>query len=149
MKNKTIFSILFILTNLYCFSQISKENVFKKYVLNDSTSKNDAVLVLYNNGTFINFGIVCNDKDKEWYIWLTSGNYLSLPEKILLKSTLEVDKMNPVLQTIKNHYKYRKDHVLIASDYESQLETYKDLPLTFDKEKLVDSSKKIEYTIIK
>lgn len=142
---KIIFTIFLLIVSFWSFSQISKENVLKKYILRDSITKNDAVLVLYTNGTFINFGLVCNDQEKEWYIWLTSGNYLSLPYKILLKSTLEVDKMNPLLQSIKNHYKYRKDHVLIANDYEFQLETYKDYNLVLSNDKLTDNSKKIVY----
>lgn len=147
-KKMIIVSILFLLS-ICCHAQISKEGVVKKYQFKDTIGKNDAVLVLYADETFVNFGIVCNEQEKEWYVWLTSGNYLALPGKILLKSTLEINQMNPLLNNIKNYYKYRADHALIANGYEYQLETYKDLPMMVDNEKLKDLSKKIEYKEVK
>lgn len=149
MLLRQIYLFLLLVLNIFSFSQISKEEVFKKYTLIDSISKNDAILVLYKNGTFINFGLICNEKEKEWYIWLTSGNYLTLPDKFILNSTLEVDKMNPLLNNIKNHYKYRSDHALIVNGFEYQLETYKDLSLIMNNDKLKDFSKKIEYIGVK
>lgn len=127
-------------------AQISNERVLKKYVIKDTLEKKHAELILYENGTFLNFGLVNNKQERDWYIWFTYGNYLYLSGKLFLKSANETyDHDQKMLADIKHHYIYRPDYTFIKNYYEYVKEYYKDFPLTVSGENLIDETKEIIY----
>lgn len=129
-----------------CNAQINRTGIAKKYTIKDTTDEKHAELILYQNGTFLNFGLVNNKKEKDWYIWFTSGVYLSSSDKLLLKSSPDsYENDQKTLKNIKDYYIWHHDHAFISNYYEYIKESLKDYPLIYSSNLLVDTEKQIEY----
>jgi hypothetical protein len=138
-------AIIFIFFDINVYGQISNEGILKKYVIKDSTDLNDAVLILYKNGTFINFGLVNNKKEREWYLWFASGVYTMLPDKVILTSEPETNDYGKLVSSIKRYYILRPDHMLIETSYEQQRDSYVNYPLLTSKDGLYDAKREFMY----
>lgn len=147
ISRKIHITFLFIIYSALCINaQISNEGVLKKYIIKDTLEEKHAELILYTNGTFLNFGLVNNKQERDWYIWFTYGNYLSVSDKLILKSANETYDMDQkMLANIKHHYIYREDYTFIKNYYEYVKEYYKDFPLMVSGNTLVDDTKEIIY----
>jgi hypothetical protein len=141
-------SLTFILCttiHLCIQGQIDEVNVQKKYVIKDSLNRNDAVLILYTNGTFINFGLSKTETQKDLSIWYTVGSFLYYEDKVLFKSNPDEINSELILNKIKNYYNLHKDYYLIKNSHRYKREVYKDYPFTVKNNNLLDERKKIEY----
>jgi hypothetical protein len=140
--------LTFILcTNIHLsiHGQIDEVNVQKKYVTKDTSNKNDAVLILYNNGTFINFGLTKTEIQKDLSIWFTLGSFLYYEDKVLFKSNPDESNSELILDKIKKYYNLHKDYYLIKNSHKYKREVYKDYPFKVKNDNLIDERKKIEY----
>jgi hypothetical protein len=144
---KNLIILLFIIGYVISVNaQISNDGVFKKYIIKDTLESKHAVLILYSNGFFLNFGLADNKLEKGQHIWFTRGNYLIVPSKIFLRSiteTLETDEKT--LNSIKKYYDDCKDHAFVTTYHDYQKENYKDFSLQISDDCLIDELRKIIY----
>lgn len=144
-------SLTFILCTTIHLSvqgQIDEVNVQKKYVIKDTSNKNDAVLILYTNGTFINFGLTKTEIQKDLSIWFTVGSFLYYEDKVLFKSNPDESNSALILNKIKDYYNLHNNHYLIKNSHRYKREVYKDYPFMIKNNNLLDERKKIEYVEI-
>jgi hypothetical protein len=127
------------------FSQDFGKEVYKKFGQTDSASLNSgAVLVLYKDNTFLNYGIFKDLVHQEVYVWYTYGNWKQESGGIVCQSVLGKHDQN-VVEAIKTAYRKRLDYRLIDTYYEFVNEKYSYYSFVLKEENVIDTNKNIEY----
>lgn len=143
---KTTILLLMLSVNLIGFAQHTMAQVQKRFVVKDTTKEHkDAILILYADKTYLNFGIYNNTTENDAYIWYNCGNFENTDSTLVLKSKYEVFDQKLLLKDIKAYYKRRKDYVLIDSYYEFVKELHKVKILKPSNEEMIDDKKAIIY----
>ncbi|WP_317898008.1 hypothetical protein [Aurantibacillus circumpalustris] len=131
-------------------AQTSESVIFKEFVLKDSSSiYKSAVILVYNDGTFLNYGIVDNKQEQDVYVWYKSGSWKSTDNGIIFSRSTSSKKAEELKQVVKREYRSHPDRVLIQGYYEFVHEKYEEGSLLIRDSEIVDQSKKIDYVEIK
>jgi hypothetical protein len=146
-SSKIIITLLcMICANAFCISKDFGKTIYKKYIQSDSTEiNNGAILILYTDSTFINYGILRDSKNQEAYIWYTVGKWKAKDQVIMCNSVPSLFHQHEVITEIKASYKTRIDHRLVQNYYEFVNEIYSYFPFTLNDNKAIDKIKHIEY----
>ncbi len=144
-KVTMVFMVLF--TGLSGFSQdYNNKEIYKKYAQEDTTGINrSAILVLYTDKTYLNFGIMNDRENMEMYVWYAYGDWTQKDSEILCKTHYTTVSQDKTIANIKFQYRFRPDYRLIDTYFEFAAERYTDYAMLLIKNKVVDLTKKIEY----
>jgi hypothetical protein len=137
----------FLLTiEMFHAQQNQTAAIFKKYIVRDTSKfEKDAMLILYTNNTYLNFGIYSNQSENDSYIWYSCGTWQNTDNVLALKTKFDIFESDFLKKGIKFYYKRRKDYVLIDTYYEFVKELYKSKDLKIEKDDLIDTQKTISY----
>ena len=145
MKRKIVTLSLVLFQSAFLFSQNIKPAKSRIYKSATQGVNKEAVLILYNDNTFVNYGIYANDMEKDWYVWYTTGRCLNVADKILFKSNDTIRDAGTLIKAIKDSYLTLKEHILISTEYEFVELRYKDLQMFREDSLIIDGTKKITY----
>jgi hypothetical protein len=145
MKTKLLINLLVFLQAGVLMSQTLKPAKSKVYKSTTLGVNKEAVLILYNDNTFTNYGVYSNDAEKDWYVWYTKGRCLQVGDKILFKSFDTIPDAPALIKAIKDSYLSLKEYALIRTEYEFVHLKYKDLPMFREDSLIIDGVKKITY----
>jgi hypothetical protein len=142
------FIAIFTLSIFICnktVAQIPHTEIYKKYYQTDSTIHKAAVLILYANKTFINYGTLNDQYNTAHYVWFDYGNWSMKNSEILCNSNEKAYDRTKIINEIKFEYKERSDFELYNGYYDYVKQPYKNYSLIVIKNKAIDLNKKIEY----
>lgn len=124
----------------------AREVTLKMYKSRDTTALNkDAVLILFSNNTFINYGIYFNKGEQDWYVWYTAGRWINSKDKVLMRTYETIENQQQLITDIKNAFQVNKSHSLIEKYYEFVQLNYRDYIVIMDDDLVVDPTKNILY----
>lgn len=147
MKRHPRLIIIALLLLVIAFKSPAQGRVFKRFVIKDTTGINkDAVLILYDNQSFINFGIINNKAENDAYVWYAAGKWNMTDSSLSLNPQYDLFDTEFLKKDIKAYYKKRSDYRLIESYYEFVKEFYKERRLQLLNVDLTDRKKLINYT---
>lgn len=148
MKSIFKYTLLALLITPFIGANAQKihDNVYKKYILKDTTLINkDCVLLLYNDQTFLNFGLVNNKAENDAYVWYAAGKWNKSDSTIVFNPSYDKIEIETLKKEIKQYYKKRSDYRLIESYYEFVKEFYKERRFRLNNIELEDPKKLIKY----
>lgn len=127
--------------------QKEKDSItFKRFQSKDTlTTNTNAVLIIYSNDTFINYGIHSNKEENDQYIWYTAGICLQANDKIYLKSFEPLENQEALIADIKNSYLTNRNYGLISRYFEFVQIHYKDFLIFRDEDLVIDNNKRVVY----
>lgn len=142
-------STLFLIINVIkSKGQNLNNHILKEYYITDSLNKKDAVLILFSNDTFINFGCIKNDSLKN-KIWFSTGIYLLLPNKVLLKSNKDGPTPDNFIENIVQYYRTSSNFYIKENSTSYSFEKYNNYQINICNDLLVDINKQIKYSELK
>jgi hypothetical protein len=150
LNKKVVAFLMLLFTSGAMFSQDYDKEVHRKFIQLDSNGvNNDALLILYADNTYVNFGIMNDPIDKEMYIWYAYGQWTQKGTEVSCKTYYNAYNQQKTIDGIKFYYRFRPNYRLIDSYFEFVCERYVNNTFLVILDKAIDLSKKIEYTEVR
>ncbi|MGZ3902115.1 MAG: hypothetical protein ACXVC6_00360 [Bacteroidia bacterium] len=147
---KITFGLILLSINLMAQVDAPSLKVSKKYVMEKPAGpQRDLVLLLYNDSTFLSFGIYDNRAAFDTYVWFGSGTFETQNGTLILNSTNQEQRREKIIKEIKELYRTHRDYKLINTYYEFTGEIYMDSKFEIKEESIYDIKRNFVYRLAK
>jgi hypothetical protein len=124
-------------------------DIYKRYKIKETTAHfKDALLVLYSDHTYVNFGIIYAGVN-DIYVWHSSGSWTEQNKMMVLKKNDGIFDLELLKKDIKRYYKGGPNYRFFKQSFQYISDNFKERAFSYENSELVDNRKNISYREVK